>query len=66
MGIVCDVTYVVVYFYFYGFVLDCCVCSEEVVFSVNINDSLELDLPNCVALAHLFSGILIVVAVLID
>lgn len=47
------VMYVVLYFWFCGFVLDCYICSKELGFFVNINDSLELDLPDCIALAHL-------------
>lgn len=53
MEIACDVTYVVMYFCFYGFILGCYICSKEVVFCININDSLELDLPNSIAFAHL-------------
>lgn len=60
MEMVWDVLCVVVYFWFYGFILRCYIYSKEV-FCVNINDSLELHLPNCIP----FAGILIV-TVLID
>lgn len=60
MEVVWDVLCVVVYFWFYSFILHCYIFSKEL-FCVNINDSLELHLPNCIP----FAGILIV-TVLID
>jgi len=44
--------YVVMVFCSYGFVLDCNMCSKEIVLCANINDFLELNLPNSIVFVH--------------